>query len=151
MTDDKITRFRDSRTYKCDNRFIEKIFFQRQSIIDSNETIWGFKTSGLPIYPRSSKSEAKVADSGTKRSLHSQTPHKLSFASQAACRLHWRIVKQYCYEGPKIIPKKKRAWLREIVKPRCSIVMIGWPILRFHKYTGYWCHRRDGLIRLFGD
>jgi hypothetical protein len=37
------------------------------------------------------------------------------------------------------------------VKSRCCIVLIGWPIVRFHKYTGYWFHRRDGLLRrIFG-
>jgi len=134
MTYDKIIKFRDSRTYQYGCRLTEEILFQRRSLGGSNGTIWSLQAAGIPIYSRGSEEKAQVANSGTEGGLHCQTPHKLSFSCQAPGKLYWRVNKQHCYTGPEVISKKKRAWLREIVreKSRWFIVLIGWLIERFH-------------------
>lgn len=140
MSYDKITKLRDSQTYKCDHKLTQETLSKRENFRNFNKALWSFQEAGIPISSEGREEKAQIISSRTKGSFHSQASHKLNFSSKATCKLYWRVIEQHCYTGPKVISKKKRAWLREIAreKSRWFIVLIGWPVVRFHKCTGCW-------------
>lgn len=148
MAYEQVSKFRISGTYQYGDRFTEEKRLPGQSCICPQRAIWSFPAAGIPIYSRSPENKAQAANSGEERGIYRQAPHEPHFSCQAAFESHRGIIKHYCYPSPQGISQKTGAWVRGVVTDncRCSTVLIGWPIVRFHKSIGCWCRRRCGLV-----
>lgn len=143
----KISQFGIRRTNQYGSSYDKKTSFKRRSSCCSNGTIWSIQETSIQIYSRSSKDKTRITDTRGKNSIYSQTSDKFGLFYQRACKLYGRIDKRYSNRCPEILFKEKGVWLRGVAigMLKWLIVLIGWQILRFHRYISYWFQRRSRI------
>lgn len=145
MTYDKIFHIRTIQTYQRGDKALSSIFIQRSSCRRINEALQRFKTTGLPIRPRSIGCRTRIASTRGEDCLYRQIAGKSSSAYQKACFIDRTLIKRYNDSGfGGFSQQRSGAWLRNVTPKgyTWNIAMIVWHIEKFLKSIKCWYQRR---------
>ena len=146
MINGAIYESRISSTNQWNIGFTEEISFNCRRCSYSSKEIRGFQDAGISIHSTSAAGKTNASDSRTKGGLHGETTYGSGAPFQKTGEIKWRILEQISNTCFRIFSPTKTAWLRKIVRSKCSIILIGWLLENFHKSIDFWFQRRISFL-----